>query len=85
MAVSVELAADETEDEEEPGSVGDSRGWAVRDSCEPARLRPPCERPMDPVPRRLSRLLGCIPQYDYPQYYRSAVAVSKKSKLVYQA
>lgn len=61
------LDADDTEDADDPGIVGDSRGWAVNDSCEPLRFRPPCERPIEPGAKRLSRLLGCIFRWYYPQ------------------
>ena len=41
VASTDELDTDEAEEVDAPGSVGDRRGCAVRDSCEPVRSRPP--------------------------------------------
>ena len=41
VVVSTEPVVADTEDEDDPGMVGESRGCAVKDSCEPVRFRPP--------------------------------------------
>ena len=53
-----ELEADEIEDADEPGIVGDKRGWAVSDSLELVRgIRPPCALPIEVGGKSVSRLL----------------------------
>lgn len=49
------VEVEDTEDDDDPGSVGESNGCAVRDSCELVRIRFPWDRAMETAGCRLLR------------------------------